>query len=162
MASLHHGDNRMSERRRNWHLWIGFLLCLLAIPSYLAVFAKFPVTRDVPWATFLIFAAGLLLLTSGVRRAFGQLQEYRGKIAGPILGVLGLAAAGFFCFGVFYGAKQIPKSAAAPRVGQKAPDFTLTDTANRQVSLASLLTEPLTNLQTPPKGVLLVFYRGYW
>jgi hypothetical protein len=152
----------MNERRRNWQIWIGFLLCLLAIPSYLAVFAKFPVTRDVPWVTFLIFAAGLLLLASGIRRAFAQPQEFRGKIAGPIVGVLGLAAAGLFCFGVFYGAKQIPKSAGTPRVGEKAPDFTLADTAGRQVSLGSLLAEPLPNSQTPPKAVLLVFYRGYW
>jgi len=36
------------------------------------------------------------------------------------------------------------------------------DTANREVSLASLLAEPLPNSQTPPKAVLLIFYRGYW
>ena len=152
----------MNEPRRNWHLWAGFLLCLLAIPSYLLVFAKFPVTRDVPWATFLMLAAGLVLLASGVRRAYRQPGEYRGKIAGPILGTLGIAVTAFFCFGVFYGSKQIPKSVAAPRVGQKAPEFTLADTSNQQVSLASLIAAPLPNAQTPPKGVLLVFYRGYW
>ena len=135
---------------------------MLAIPSYVLVFVKFPVTRDVPWVNFLIFAAGLLLLVSGVRRAFRQPEQYGGKIAGPILGALGLALAGFFCFLVFYGTKQIPAAAGAPRVGQKAPDFTLVDTSHQQVSLAGLLSEPLPNSQTPPKGVLLVFYRGYW
>jgi len=152
----------VNQRRRNWHLWAGFLVCLLAIPSYLFLFVKFPVTRDVPWATFLIFAVGLIFLASGVRRAFAQSAEYRGKIAGPVLGAISLAAAGFFCFGVFYGAKQIPKSSAAPRAGQKAPDFTLVDTDNQQVSLASLIAAPLPNSQLPPKAVLLVFYRGYW
>src|SRR5262249_32629877 len=57
-GSTAHGESRMN-RPLNWRLWIGFLLCLLAIPSYLAFFARFPVTRDVPWATLLIFAAGL-------------------------------------------------------------------------------------------------------
>jgi len=152
----------MNQRQRNWHLWIGFLLCLLGMPSYLLLFAKFPITRDVPWANFLIFGAGLLFVASGVRRAFAQPQEYRGKIAGPILGVLGLAAAGFFCFYVFYLGRQIPASSGAPRAGQKAPDFSLVDTNNQQVSLASLIAAPLPNSQTPPKAVLLVFYRGYW
>jgi len=152
----------MNERRRNWHLWVGFLFCLLSIPFYLLVFTRFPVTRDVPWVNFLIFGVGLALLASGVRRAFRQPEEYRGKIAGPILGVMGLAAAGLFCFAVFYGAKQIPVSASAPHVGEKAPDFTLVDSNNKEISLGSLLSTPLPNSQAPPKGVLLIFYRGYW
>jgi len=156
------GEKRMNEPGRNWPLWAGFLLCLLAVPSYLLVFAKYPVTRDLPWATFLMLATGLVLLASGVRRAYRRPGEYRGKIAGPILGTLGIALTAFFCFGVFYGSKLIPKSGAAPRIGQRAPDFTLVDTANREVSLASLLAEPLPNSQTPPKAVLLIFYRGYW
>jgi hypothetical protein len=120
------------------------------------------VTRDVPWATFLVFAAGLILLASGMRRAFRQPEQYRGKIAGPILGVLGLAAAGFFCVFILYATKQIPASAGAPRAGQKAPEFSLLDTNSQEVSLASLLAAPLPNSQTRPKGVVLVFYRGYW
>jgi hypothetical protein len=59
-------------------------------------------------------------------------------------------------------------------VGQKAPDFTLSDTNGKPVSLSELLSTPINgktmnapvgNAQqapTSPKGVLLVFYRGYW
>jgi len=54
----------------------------------------------------------------------------------------------------------LPASSAAPQVGQKAPDFTLSDTNNKPVTLAQLLVEPINN--KPPKGVLLIFYRGYW
>ena len=46
------------------------------------------------------------------------------------------------------------------KVGQKAPDFTLTDSNDKPVTLAQLLTEPINN--QPPKAVLLIFYRGYW
>ena len=152
----------MNTRRWNWLLWAGFLLCLTAFASYPFVFAKFPITRDVPWANFLLFAAGGALFFQGLKHAFGQSQEYRGKIAGPILGALSLLALGFFCFIVFYMTKQLPASTGAPRIGQNAPEFALPDTNSNPVSLSSLLSKPLSNTQAPPKGVLLVFYRGYW
>ncbi len=152
----------MNQRRRNWSLWAGFLLCLIAFASYPFVFAKFPITRDVPWANFLLFAAGGALFFVGLKRAFGKSQQYRGKIAGPILGTLSLFAVGFFCFIVFYMTRQLPASSGSPQVGQKAPEFVLPDTNGTQVSLSSLLSKPISNTQGLPKGVLLVFYRGYW
>lgn len=152
----------MEQRRRNWQLWAGFLLCILGFLSYPFVFVRYPITRDVPWSNFAILAAGLALVISGLWRAFGRPQEYKGKIAGPILGLFSLAAAGFFCFLIFYATKQLPKSADAPRVGQKAPEFVLTDSDKKEVSLASLLATPLPNSSGPTKGVFLIFYRGYW
>jgi hypothetical protein len=150
------------ERKRNWCAWIGFLLCVIGFLSYPFFFAGYPITRDVPWATFLIMAVGLVFLVLGLRRAFGRPQEYKGKIAGSILGVLSVAVVGLFCFGVFYASKQLPKSAGAPQVGQKAPEFLLTDVNHQQESLASLFATPLPETQKPPRGVFLVFYRGYW
>jgi len=150
------------ERKQNWHVWIGFLLCVVGFFSYPFFFARYPVTRDVPWVNFLILAAGLGFLVSGLWRAFGRSQEYKGKILGPIFGFIGLVAAALFCFVIFFGSKQLPKSAGAPKIGQKAPDFTLVDTNHKEVSLASLLAAPLPNSAAPPKGVLLIFYRGYW
>ena len=112
-------------------------------------------------ANFLLFGVGVLLLIVGLQRAFGQAQQYRGKTSGPILGALSLLALGFFCYVVFYMTKQLPPPSAALRVGQKAPEFVLPDTNNDPVALSSLLSAPLPGSQTPPKGVLLVFYRGY-
>ncbi len=151
----------MNQRRWNWHLWVGFLVCLVGFASF-PFFARFPFTRDVPWANFLLFAVGGVVSFLGLKRAFGQPQQYRGKIAGPILGTLSLLALGFFCFIVFYMTKQLPVSSGAPRVGKKAPEFVLPDTNNQPVSLASLLSTPLMGTQMPSKGVVLVFYRGYW
>jgi hypothetical protein len=152
----------MSHRRWNWHLWAGFLICLAAFASYFFVFVRFPATRDVPSVNFLLFGIGLAFLFIGLKRAFGQPQQFRGKITGPILGTLSLLAVGFFCFAIFYHARQLPPSSGAPRVGQKAPEFVLPDTSNQPVSLSSLLSTPLADSQASPKGVLLVFYRGYW
>ena len=115
-----------------------------------------------PWVNFLLFAIGIVFLLAGLRRAFGQPQIYRGKIAGPILGALGLIVLALFCFIVFYQTRQLPASAGAPRLGQKAPEFVLSDTSNQLVSLANLLSTPLEGTRTPPRGVVLVFYRGYW
>jgi cytochrome bd-type quinol oxidase subunit 2 len=153
--------NSVVKRAANWALWSGFILSPIAFLSYFLVFARFPVTRDMPWANFVLFALSLALLFVGLRRAFGSRDRYRGKIAGPILSILSLAVVVFFCLAIFYFPKQLPASSQAPRVGQKAPDFALTDTSGNTVSLAVLLSTPLAASQ-PAKGVLLVFYRGYW
>src|SRR3974390_2901338 len=113
----------MEARRWNWHLWAGFLICVVGFASYPLLFVKFPVTRDVPWVNFLLLAAGLAMLFYGLRRAFGDSAHYRGKITGPILGLLSVLIVGLFCYLIFFMARQLPASAGAPRVGPAAPQF---------------------------------------
>ncbi len=152
----------MTVRRWNWHLYAGFLLCLVGFGSYPFVFARFPLTRDVAWVNYMLLLAGLMVLFYGLKRAFRDPEHYRGKIVGPILGLLSVVLVGFFGFLTLGMTKQLPASAGAPRVGQKAPEFELADINNQQVSLAKLLSAPLPGNGSAPKGVLLVFYRGYW
>ncbi len=135
-------------RRFNWPLWLGFVLAILAFVGYLTLFVRFPITRDVPWASYLLLAAGLAFVVAGVRRA-------QRKIIPSIVALLTVVLAVFFVFGASFGTRM-PASPAAPAVGAKAPDFTLPDMNNRPVSLAQLLAAP------GSKGVILVFYRGYW
>jgi hypothetical protein len=148
------------KRRPNVALWLGFLLSVVAFLSYVPVFARYPLTRDMPWANFLLFALGLVFLFVGLRRAFAQPSVYRGKIAGPILTTLSVAALGFFCLLIFSLGKRLPPSIQAPKVGQRAPDFALPDTNGATVSLTSLLST--NDPAHPTKGVVLIFYRGYW
>lgn len=147
-------------RKRNWILWAGFLLAIFAFVSYLVIFVNFPITRDVPWVNLLLFAAAGALLFAGLRRSYRQPETYRGRIAGPVLAVLSALICGLFVFQIFVLARHMPASAAAPKVGSRAPDFTLQDTNSKPVSLSDLLSSPVSGRRA--KGVLLVFYRGYW
>ncbi len=153
----------MKIPKLNWPLWAGFALSVIAFLSYFFAFVWFPVTRDFPWANLLLFAGAAALLLLGLRRAFAsdQAKPTRAKIAGGVLTLLSVAIFGSFVFLFFVFARQLPPSPSAPQVGQKAPDFTLTDTNDKPVSLRELLASRNQKAQAT-KGVLLVFYRGYW
>jgi hypothetical protein len=150
------------KRRYNFSLWVGFLFVLAGLFSYIPIFAQFPLTRDFPWVNLLLLVAGGGLLAIGLMRSFRQPQLFRGKIFGSILTVLSVAGIGLFLHGVFYHARQIPPSPEAPRVGQKAPDFTLPDQNGNPVTLAGLLAAPLAPGQARASAVLLIFFRGTW
>src|SRR5215203_3518955 len=125
-------------RQRNLLPLGGLLLCGIAFLSYPLFFAGFPATRDVPWVNWLLFALGLGLVGVGTARAFWQPERYRGRIMGPVFGVLSLAVVGAFLFMTVSYARQLPESAGAPKVGEKAPDFTLLDSQGKPVSLSGV------------------------
>jgi drug/metabolite transporter (DMT)-like permease len=141
------------KRKWNWPIWVGFLLVLAGLFSY-TFFTQFPITRDFPWANLLMFGIGALLLIVGLFRAFGRPQLYRGKIFSSIFIAIGIVLFSFFAYEMFYVLRQVPPSVAAPRVGQKAPGFTLPDQNEEPVALADLLSRS--------RAVTLIFYRGFW
>ena len=131
------------KRGWNWRIWTGLLLAVAAVPGYFLFFARFPVTRDVPWVTWLMFAVAGWLLWVGVGRAFANSGVYRGKVAGPILAVLSLGTAVFFGYATLFASRQLPEAVSAPRVGEKAPEFTLADSRGNMVAMSTLLSEPM-------------------
>ena len=150
----------MNIKRFNWATWSGFLLSLFAFLSYYFIFVWFEATRDFPWANLLLFAVAVVLLIIGVRKGFSRDRSRLSKVLTSLATLLGLAVCVLFLLAYFVMARQIPVSGGAPHVGQKAPEFSIPDTSNKAVSLSELLTTPVAG--RPPKGVLLIFYRGYW
>ena len=144
----------------NWPLWAGLLLCVFALVSYPFVFVRWPVTRDFPWANLLLFGIATVFLFLGVRHAYAAGGRRRSRIISSIVATLSVLILGLFVFSFFIASRWLPASHAAPRVGQKAPDFSLADTNGKSVSLAELRTSPING--KAPRGVLLIFYRGYW
>jgi hypothetical protein len=152
----------MKTKNFNWPLWGAFLLSIIAFLSYFFVFIWFPVTRDFPWANLVLFAAAAALLLVGVRRAFASDRTHprRSRVVGVSLAGISVVIFGFFIFITLIMARWLPASHGAPQVGRQAPDFTLADTNSKEIRLTELLATPVNG--KPIKGVLLVFYRGYW
>jgi uncharacterized protein with PQ loop repeat len=140
-------------RKWNWPIWAGFLVAVGGLVSY-EFFAQFPITRDFPWANLLLFGIGAVLLIVGLFRGLGRPQLYRGKIFGSIFSAIALFLFVFFSYEIFYVLRQVPLSAHAPRVGEKAPEFTLVDKNGKPVALANLL--------SGSRAAVLIFYRGFW
>ncbi len=150
----------MKTRSFNWQVWAGLLLSLTAFLSYFFVFVRFPVTRDFPWVNLLLFIGAAALLLVGLRRAFAPERRLGSKLSGLVAATLSLAIFGFFVFSTLIMARWLPAAKGSPQVGQKAPEFSLSDSEGRTVTLSELLQTPING--KAPKGVLLVFYRGYW
>ncbi len=146
----------------NWQIWAGFLLSFFALASYPLIFVEWPLTRDFPWANILLFVAALILVLVGLRRGFGTDRGWFSKIGASALAALSVLLLAGFIMVAFVASKWLPAAAGAPQVGQKAPGFTLADSSGKPVTLSELLTLPIQLGSPEPKGVLLIFYRGYW
>jgi hypothetical protein len=160
-SSLQVTDN--VQRRRNTPLWVGSALLLLTvIITTPQIYALSLPQQALPWLGLVVPAAAVACFAVGLRRAFAQAQIYRGRVFGSILGVVSLL---LFAGSVwlFSHSRDMPALTSAPKVGEKAPDFTLQNTSGQPVSLAQMLSTPIdTASGKPPKAILLVFYRGYW
>jgi peroxiredoxin len=148
----------MGTRHVNWPLWSGLVLSPLAYLSYPFVFERWPITRDFPWATLLIFALSATLVAVGLHRASlpGRRRWLR-LTSGVVVTTLSVAIFATFARHVFVDARQLPVSAEAPRIGERAPEFTLPDENGASVSLAALLAPLPAAATSASKGVLLVF-----
>jgi hypothetical protein len=147
-----------TDHRRNLAPWWGLLLAIGAIGCNVVFFVSPPLQEALPWLSLLFAALALIFLVTGMWRAFGRPQLYRSRALSVVLSVVAVLAIGVTAF-AFVSARKLPGSTAAPQVGQRVPDFTLSDTSGKLVSLDQLLAP---SGSQAPKAVLLIFYRGYW
>src|SRR5438034_1671397 len=111
-------------KRINWQIWAGFVLSLVAGFSYPFVFVRWPITREFPWANLILFAIAFALLFLGLRRAFKPDKRIVSRIFSSFAAAFGVFLLAGLLFLIFVMGSWLPPSSAAPRVGQKAPDFT--------------------------------------
>jgi hypothetical protein len=149
----------MASRGGGFLVLAGFLLTLAAFLSYFLFFAMFPVTRDSPWLNLVLFLAAGATLGVGLKRTFQQPVKWWRKALAVAATALSATVFGLFVFYNYYLSRQLPPAENAPRIGQKAPDFTLPDQHGRPVTLSAVLAG---ESRGRPQRALLIFYRGYW
>jgi hypothetical protein len=152
----------MATKLWNWRLWAGFGLSIGALAGYVFLVNE---TRAVFWPALLLFVVAAVLLFSGWKRRSREPELYRGKIASYLLTTVSVLILGLFAFVAYQVSRVFPDAKNAPQIGQRAPEFSLVDANGQNFTLAQLLSTPITNAgsaASTTKGVLVVFYRGYW
>jgi len=150
-----------TERRSNAAPWWGLLFAIGGIACNAAFFVRPPLQGMLPWLSLGFSVLALIFLVTGLARAFGQPRVYHGKALSVVLTLIALLPIGLTAF-VSVVSRKLPDSTAAPQVGQRVPEFTLSDTSGNLVSLDQLLAPPSGSQAPAPKAVLVIFYRGYW
>lgn len=152
----------MAAKRWNWRLWAGFALSVAALVGYGFWVNE---TRAAFWPALLLFVLAGALLFTGMKRRRREPDLYRGKIAGPVLTALSVLVLGLFGFVAYQVSRVFPEARNAPQIGQRAPEFSLLDANGTNQTLSQLLSIPFPGsggAVRAAKGVLVVFYRGYW
>jgi hypothetical protein len=129
-------------------VWLAVLSVVTAIgaAAAYALLLHVAIVRNHPEGYVVAFAVATALAALAVFRARGRRW--------PAWLALGLSSA-LLVAGAWFNfvAAQVPATPTALRIGERPPDFTLSDAAGRPVSLADYRGQ---------KPVVLVFYRGYW
>jgi len=125
-----------------WLALVALLLSIGTVVGYMALLNALVMVRPVWYLSALVLA--VLIAASAVWRRRGGVT-----VTALVISVLLLGLAGYFNFVI----ARVPDTPSALVVGRPAPDFTLPDSAGRQVTLSEFRGK---------KPVLLVFYRGYW
>ncbi len=133
-------------------VWLGLVITIAGVLSYFLFFFQFPDLRDFPVLNLPVVLLGVITAAVGCWQVFRQNGGLPGKSLAAAGFVLTLGFAGLFNFYVFSMSYQVPESLQAPAAGTTAPDFTLRDHHNRDVSLSDYRDEK----------VVVVFYRGFW
>ena len=118
----------------------------LGAPVAYALLLRVAVVRNHPESYVLAFAVATALAGLAVARA--RTPRWPAWTALALTSALLIGGSWFNVVGA-----RVPVAPTVLRVGERPPDFTLTDAAGRPASLADYRGQ---------KPVVLIFYRGYW
>jgi hypothetical protein len=124
---------------------LSVVVATAAVVAYVLLL-RVAVVRNHPEGYVVAFALATALAVLAVVRGRGR--RWPAWLALGLSSLLLVAGAWFN-----FVAARVPASPTALRIGERPPDFTLTDAAGRPVSLTDYRGK---------KPVVLVFYRGYW
>jgi hypothetical protein len=124
---------------------LSVLIALGAIAAYPSLL-RVPLVRNHPEGYVVAFAVATALAALAVVRARGR--RWPAWLALSFSGLL-LIGGAWFDFII----ARVPVTSTVLRVGERPPDFRLTDASGRPVTLSEYRGQ---------KPVVLVFYRGYW
>jgi len=152
MASMTTSIENEPKRWPKHAVWLGLVLTLVGALSYFLYFFQFPSLRDFPVLNLPMVLLGVLVAGVGCWQVFRQGRGAMGKGLAGLGFLLTLGLAGLFSFYIFAMSYQLPKASESPASAAAAPDFTLLDHKNQNVTLSDYRNEK----------VVLVFYRGFW
>src|SRR5882672_1305576 len=134
---------RPTPMRSGWLAALSLLVSAGAIAAY-ALLLRVAAVRNHPEGYVAAFAIAAVI--AGLAVALGRRWYAWTALAVSLVLLLGGATFNFVL-------ARIPAAHTTLRVGERAPDFTLSDAAGRPVTLAGYRGR---------QPVVLVFYRGYW
>jgi hypothetical protein len=129
--------------RSGWLVALSLLVSTAAIVVY-TQFLRVAAVRNAPEGYVAAFAIAAVI--AGLAVALGRRWYAWTTLVVVVLLLLGSATFNFVL-------ARIPEARTTLRVGERPPDFTLTDADGRADSLADYRGK---------KPIVLVFYRGYW
>jgi len=129
--------------RAGWLVALSLVVSAAAIAVY-SQLLRVPAVRNNPEGYVAAFAIAAVI--AGLAVALGRRWYAWTALAVSLVLLLGGATFNFVL-------ARIPADHTTLRVGERAPDFTLSDAAGRPVTLAGYRGR---------QPVVLVFYRGYW
>lgn len=139
-----------AEHKANHALWGGPLVAVAGLVSYYALFARWPVTRDVPWVNLPLVWGGALFALLGAARALKRGGWRLGVGALGALLALGCAALlTFYCFVLSY---QMPAPGEGSVEGAQFPTLVLPAHDGTEVDLG----------EASGGKLILVVFRGTW
>jgi hypothetical protein len=136
--------------RTNHALWGGPLLAVAGLVSYFALFARWPVTRDVPWLNLPMVWGGALIALAGAVTAFKRGGWRIG--AGALGSLLALGCAALLTFYCFVLSAQMPDAGEGSAEGAQFPTLVLAAHDGTEVDLGEISGGKL----------MVVVFRGAW